>query len=106
MRNLIICLAVTLVPLTGNMAFADAGFDDWQREKLLQPTDRDLAREGAGRVHIFDGLKDSDIELAMQTQFDRLASMMFVRTVVTDETGAPMRDGATGESVDEDDDCD
>jgi hypothetical protein len=51
-------------------------------------------------------MKDSDIELAMQAQFDRVASMMFVRTVVTDESGTPLRDGLTGDYVVEDDDCD
>ena len=106
MRNLVFCLALTLVPFSSGTVAEGSGFDDWQQQKLLQPTDRDLAREDAGRVYIFDGMKDSDIELAMQAQFDRVASMMFVRTVVTDESGTPLRDGLTGDYVVEDDDCD
>ena len=106
MRKLVICMFLALLPPAGNVFAGDPGFDDWQREKLLQPTDRDLAREAAGRVHIFDGMTDSDIELAMRTQFDRVASMMFVRTIVTDQAGAPLKDGLTGEYVVEDDDCD
>lgn len=54
----------------------------------------------------FEGMKDSDIELAMQTRFDRVASMIFVRTMVTDASGTPPRDGLTGDDVVEDDDCD
>jgi len=106
MRNLIICSVLTWVALTSGPVVAESSFSDWQRDKLFQPSERDLAREDAGKVHIFDGMKDSDIELAMQTQFDRVASMMFVRTIVTDDSGAPLRDEVTGDYVVEDDDCD
>ena len=54
---------------------------------------------------IFDGLRDTDVEQAMQTEFERVGNMMFVRTVVTDRSGALLQD-KTGGYVTEDDDCD
>jgi hypothetical protein len=57
-------------------------------------------------VPIFDGKKDSDIDLAMQTKFGRVASLMFVDTIVADVSGAPLQDDWTDEVVVEDDDCD
>ena len=105
MRNLVFCLVLATAPLTTNVFADEADYRDWQLRTLFQPGARDLARESAGRVHIYDGLKDSDIDRAMQTQFDRIGSMMFVRTVATEDTGAPLIDETTGIVV-EDDDCD
>ena len=96
-------LIAALITATG----AGAGSDDrsWQLKRLFSPTSRDLAREAAGRVLIFDGLRDTDVEQAMQTEFERVGNMMFVRTVVTDRSGALLQD-KTGGYVTEDDDCD
>ena len=54
---------------------------------------------------IYDGLKDTQVAQAMDTQFDRIESMMFVRTVTTDATGEILRDKATGDVVVENDGC-
>jgi len=54
---------------------------------------------------IYDGLKDTQIRKAMDTQFDRIESMMFVRTVVTNEEGNVERDSESGQVVVEDDGC-
>ena len=96
-------LITALITATG----AGAGSDDrsWQLKRLFSPTSRDLAREAAGHVFIFDGLRDTDVKQAMQSEFERIGSMMFVRTVVTDDEGKPVRDGKTGQTVTEDDDC-
>ena len=40
-----------------------------------------------------------------ETEFDRIDSMMCVRTMVTEQAGKPHRDGKTGGNVTEDDDC-
>ena len=96
-------LIATLVTAAGAGAQSDGR--DWQLKRLLNPTSQDLAREATGRVFIFDGLLDTDVERAMQTQFERVGSMMFVRTGVTDRSGAPLRD-KTGGYATEDDDCD
>ncbi len=106
MRNLFSYTVLLVASLATGMVVAETDYRDWQLQKLLDPTERDLARENGNRVFIYDGLKDSDIEHAMKTQFDRVAGMMFVRTLVTDDLGDPLRDELTGEPVTEDDDCD
>ena len=58
-----------------------------------------------GRVMIYDGLKDTEVDNAMDKQFERIDSMMFVRTVVTDKQGEPLRNEATDEVVAENDGC-
>lgn len=95
-------LATTLIPGTTG---ADDYYHQWQIDRLYTPTERQLAREESGRVAIFDGLLDTEVEQAMDSQFDRLASMMFVRTIVTDKVGSPLTD-EQGSYVTEDDDCD
>lgn len=106
MRYLLIYLVLTVSSHAVNSDSADNDYHEWQLQKLLDPTPWELALEDAGRVYIYDGLKDSDIEYAMDAQFDRIAHMMFVRTVVTDDSDRPLRDQITGNFVVEDDDCD
>jgi hypothetical protein len=77
-----------------------------QTNLLFNPTPRQLEFENKGRVNIYDGLKDTEVARALDTQFDRMQSMMFVRTVVTDNIGEPLIDPETGNKVLEDDDCD
>ncbi len=64
-----------------------AAADDWQLRMLHQPSDAQLALEKKGRVFIYDGLSDVQVEQAVDQQFERMGSMMFVRTVVTDSDG-------------------
>ena len=77
-----------------------------QLRRLLAPTDGELRSERQGRIHIYDGLEDIQVERAMDQQYDRIQSMMFIHTVVTDDHGEPRRDEQTGELVVEEDDCD
>ena len=60
--------------------------------------------EKEGHIFIYNGLKDSDIQLALDTQQHRMQSMMFVNVVWTDKEGNPIVDPYTGEIV-SDDDC-
>ncbi len=78
----------------------------WQTNLLLNPTPRQLELENKGRVNIYDGLKDTEVDRALDTQFDRIQSMMFVRTVITGNDGEALIDQETGNKVLEDDDCD
>ena len=45
-------------------------------------------------------------ELQFNEQYDRIESMMFVNTVVTDDDGVPLTDPKTGEFLVENDGCD
>lgn len=96
-----IIFAILLLGLAGP---TEAG-DSWQEKMLFNPSASQLELEKRGRIMIYDGLKDIQIAQAMDTQFDRIQSMMFVRTVATDSGGEILRDKETGNVVVENDGC-
>ncbi|MGD8308174.1 MAG: hypothetical protein PVG98_01940 [Chromatiales bacterium] len=77
----------------------------WQLEMVFHPSAQQLAIERKGRVMIYSGLRDTDVERAMDEQWDRVNSMMFIKTIVTDPEGKAERDPGTGSLVFGDDDC-
>jgi hypothetical protein len=66
--------------------------DNWQLRRLMQPTEGELLREARGEVVIYDGLTDKQVESALSLHTQRIRSMMFVGTVMTDDEGAPQMD--------------
>lgn len=78
---------------------------DWEVQRLMEPSPGQIERERAGRVVIYSGLTDRQVERALDRHFDRMGSMMFVGVVVTDADGEPRRDVKTGMIVTEDDGC-
>jgi len=99
---------MALALFTGhNVSYAEPpSAASWQMKRLFQPTHADLKSEARGRVMIYDGVTDKTVERALREQFHRVDSMMFTRTVVTDEDGAPRRDPDSGAVLHEDDGCD
>jgi len=75
-----------------------------QFDQLMDPSDEQLQLEKEGYVIIYEGLKDSDIELALDRYQDRMGSMMFVNVVWTNEAGEPLIDPYTGQPL-VDNDC-
>ncbi|MGD2056235.1 MAG: hypothetical protein PVJ15_05460 [Gammaproteobacteria bacterium] len=73
---------------------------------LYTPSEQQLELEKKGRVMIYDGLRSAQINKALDRSFDRIGSMMFVNTVVTDDEGVPVHDPETGLVMVEDDGCD
>jgi hypothetical protein len=73
--------------------------------RLFEPTGAEIAAEASGTIYIYDGLRDVDIQRALNEEFDRVQNMMFIRTRKTDEHGAVKKDKATGTAVVEDDGC-
>lgn len=64
----------------------------WQERMLFSPSAQQLAMEARGRVMIYDGLTDRQVDRALNSQFERIDRMMFVRTIQTDATGEAARD--------------
>lgn len=62
----------------GSCAWA-ANVREIELRRLFQPTPAELQAEKAGRIYIYEGLRESDVDRAMTEEFDRLDSMMFVR---------------------------
>jgi hypothetical protein len=56
---------------------------DIELRRLFEPTSAEVRAEQEGRIYIYEGLKETDIVRAMQEQFQRLDSMMFIRVQPT-----------------------
>ena len=78
----------------------------WQQRRLEQPTEAELQWERNNHVMIYEGMKDREVEHALDNHFNRVQSMMFVNTVVTDDKGNPLKDPESGDVVVEHDGCD
>jgi hypothetical protein len=94
-------LSATLV---SSMAGA-ADVSDIELRRLFDPTEAELASEAEGRIYIYDGLTDVDVQRALNEEFHRVENMMFIRTQKTDKSGEVKRDAETGEVEYEDDGC-
>jgi hypothetical protein len=78
---------------------------EWYASLLFEPTPQQLQQEQRGRVRIYDGRTDVEVNRALEEQFDRVEATMFTGVVVTDAEGRPLQDPETGEMVVEEDGC-
>jgi len=98
-------LSVVLAALVLGLTGPAEAEDTWQERMLFNPPASQIELEKRGRIVIYDGLRDTQIAEAMDTQFDRIQFMMFVRTVITGSKGEVQHDDETGTVVVEDDGC-
>jgi len=84
---------------------ADADVSRIELRRLLEPSPAERAEEARGRIYIYEGLRDSDIQHALDDEFHRIQNMMFIRTIKTDDEGKVERHPDTGEVEVEDDGC-
>ncbi len=108
-------LAVLLIPVAGfsstavqadpgTTATANTSPGNWQLRRLMEPTESELVREAQGEVVIYDRLTDKQVDAAMSAHPERIRSMMFLGTIITDEQGEAKVD-ETGMFAMEDDGC-
>ncbi|MCI0505537.1 MAG: hypothetical protein L0Z73_05440 [Gammaproteobacteria bacterium] len=77
---------------------------EFQLEQLMDPSEEQMQLEKDGYVFIYDGLKESDIQLVLDKHYNRMGSMMFINVIWTDEAGNPIVDTDSGLPL-KDDDC-
>ena len=97
-------LPVYVLAAASSMAFA-ADVSDIELRRLFEPTAAELTAEASGRIYIYEGLRDIDVERAMGEEFKRVESMMFIRTKKTTETGGIAKDPGKGTATVQDDGC-
>jgi hypothetical protein len=102
-RMMKLFLGLALVVPLGTGHAADVS--EIEKRRLFEPTAAELQEEAAGRIYIYDGLSETDIGRAMEEEFERIESMMFIRVKKTDEDGEVIKDPDTGEALVEDDGC-
>ena len=95
MNRTIAILAGCLSGITLSPGSVEAA-DNWYKNQLLHPSGHQLKAEQRGRVAIYDGLHESTVDAALDTQFERIENMMFVRVAHTMPDGDDWAD----------DDCD
>jgi len=93
LTGLVMAHLVWGIPLMAEEAVAA---QDWQEQRLLAPSERQLSSEQRGRVVIYDGLDERLVDSALDTQFGWVENMMFVGVRHTEPDGDEWAD----------DDCD
>ncbi|MCP4043868.1 MAG: hypothetical protein GY731_18250 [Gammaproteobacteria bacterium] len=106
-NSMALALVLSMLTFSGNCAAAasDKKIKNWQLNMLFHPSTSQLKTEDKGWVSIYSEITDRDVERAMDQQFDRIEHMMFVRTVLTNDTGEAMLDDS-GNLLIEEDGCD
>ena len=100
-----IFLYITLTCACSAQTSEGSILNSWQLKQLFEPDEAQLSVEKKGRVMIYSGLKDIDVLRAMDEQYDRIESMMFVSVIITGEQGKPKHHPVSGKPVVEDDGC-
>ena len=103
--NLLVFVIGLVLVISGSYKNAHADQESWQMAQLFDPASTQLEAESRGRVTIYQDLTDTVVNRALDEQFHRIGSMMFTRTIVTDDAGRPKRDPVNGQVVVEDDGC-
>lgn len=101
--SLLAAIALTgILPASAADPSADANLEQWLLRRLNEPTVRERAHEREGRVYIYDGLTDREVDQALNAHFDRIEYMMFMgtrKTGPTDSAGTVQKNGAVQDAA-------
>jgi hypothetical protein len=99
-------LILSTETLAGDPGFdPDVALHDWQLRRLMHPSSHELQEEQSAKVYIYDGLTDREVDQALDNNFQRIESMMFVGTVKTDKQGQQLINTETGQPIQESGGC-
>ena len=101
MKALILSAILTL----SASAWSAETIRDIELRRLFEPSASEVQAEHSGRIFIYEGLRDTDVVRALEEEFDRVESMMFIREQITDDDGEVKKDPETGTPVYQDDGC-
>ena len=90
--HLLAGLVVVLLSYSGLSWAVNDVAGKYQNNLLFNPSKSILAAEARGRVTIYDSLEHSVVDHVLNTQFDRIENMMFVRTRQTLADGSVVVD--------------
>jgi hypothetical protein len=103
--TVVICVLSVAYAGTGLALDPDQDLHDWLLRRLLQPSPHELKQERNGSVTIYDGLTEREVDTALDKNFGRIQTMMFMGTVKTNASGQPLYDAATGKLIQESGGC-
>ncbi len=89
-------VALPIAVYAGGSLAADDAPGGYDQSILFNPSRAVRLAEEKGRVTVYDGLEHKVVDQALDTQFERIESMMFVR----------MRETLPDGEVETDEDCD
>ena len=75
-----------------------------QAKRLMTPSSIQSKYEKKGKVYMYIGMKDKEVDRALDAEFDRIENFMFVSVVKTDKNAKSLRN-KSGELILESDDC-
>ena len=106
--SLLLVTGLFTLPVGGVRADDDAqitSLDSWSKKQMFEPGKSLLRAEAKGRITIVAGATDVQVGEFMDKHFSRIDNMMFVSTIVTNDSGEIAYDENSGEPQVEDDDC-
>jgi len=81
-----------------------ASIHNIQYKRLSSPSSIQKKYEKKGKVYLYIGLKDKEVDRILDKQFERIENFMFVSVLTTDKNENPIRD-VNGKLILESDDC-
>ena len=105
MGRSVFCPVLIVAPMLLDAPAQARDLRDIELRRLLEPTPAEVRAEQEGRIYIYDGLKEEDIARAIEEQFNRVDSMMFIRVQPTPVPPTPGKGGDPSPVYYQNDDC-